>query len=30
MFTGLITDVGRVRAVGERDGGRRVTIAPSG
>ena len=29
MFTGLITDVGRVRAVGERDGGRRLSIATS-
>ena len=27
MFTGIITDVGRVRAVGERDGGRRLEIA---
>ena len=27
MFTGIITDVGRVRAVAERDGGRRLDIA---
>jgi riboflavin synthase len=29
MFTGIITDVGRVRAVAERDGGRRLELATS-
>ncbi len=29
MFTGIITDVGRIRSIEEADGGRRLSIAMS-